>query len=550
MNVKKRLIAAALVLLLLLLPTPSAFGDAIYPAPGEVQAGSYLDHLVATVAAGLSVTVMDGTLPDGVELYTEEGAEGLNVYLRGTPRFAGDYNVLLTVGESASLSCPFTVLPSIPSVSSTGSVSCFPNERVTIAVLASAGDGGSLSYQWYYSQNNDNSTGSVIGGENRSELNVVAGYTGTNYYYCVVTNTNNGRSVSVASQVISVSVAQDSVTDVSLNRLPDRLQYTVGETLEPFGLSLGVTHASGSVETVSSGFSVYPTQFTVPGTQTIRVDYEGYSVYFDVTVQEATEIIDGIGVLTLPNKTTYRVGDTLDPTGLSIRAYYHMSGESSFDPNRFRVVSSGLSCSPTVFSYTGSQTVEVRYGGQSCTFSVQVDPALPAEQPVSLAVKVMPNKTTYTVGETLDITGLVLRQITNRQNDQTIYSGFQCSPTQLNTVGHQLITVTYGSLSTSFSVTVTDVIPSPTLTPEPTAVLPSPTTLPSAQPLPDAAQTTRTGTHAAHQSSIARSLIAVILVTSLVALSVLGVYVYIQNRGGFDEVGERLRELLNRRGRK
>lgn len=533
MRIKRFCLAAALAVLLLCLLPPRAFGDAIYPAPGTVTAGSYLDHLVATVGAGLPVTPMVGTLPEGVELVTEEGPEGTNVFLRGIPTLAGSYNCLFTVGESASLSCPFTVVPATPAVSTTGSMSCYPNERATITVFASAADGGTLSYQWYFSQYGDNSTGSVIGGENRSELNVVAGYAGTSYYYCVVTNSNNGQQVSVASPVIAVSVSQDSISSVSLRSLPYKLSYNVGDALDTTGLQLNVSYSSGNVDYVSSGFTVVPSQLSVPGTQTVQVLYEGYSCSFDVTVQELAEVIDGIGVLSLPYKTRYTVGEALDTNGLSVRAYTNRG---------IRDVYSGLSCSPSVFTYPGDQYVTVSYGGQTCTFSVTVQNAQPAEEPVTLQVESPPTKTTYTVGELLDLSGLVLKQITNRQNSQLIYTGYQCSPNQLNTVGRQTITVQYGALSTSFSVTVTEAIPSPT--PQPT-LAPSP----SAAPLPSPAAP-QGSSYRSHQTNIARSLIAVIVVTSLVALAVLGIYVYIQNLGGFEEAGERLRELFRRRNGK
>lgn len=527
-------LAAVLALLLVSLPLCCAFADAIYPAPGVVQAGSFLDHLVATVGSGLSVTAMEGTLPEGVTLVTEESFEGVNVYLRGTPWLAGSYNCLFTVGEGASLSCPFTVVPATPSVSTTGNLSCYPNESAAVTVFASAADGGTLSYQWYYSQYGDNSTGSVIGGENRAELNVVAGRSGTSYYYCIVTNTNNGQQVSVASPVISVSVSQDSISGVSLRSLPFKLSYQVGDTLDTNGLQLSVSYASGNMDNVFSGFSVYPSQLSAAGEQLIEVYYEGFTCQFYVSVQEAAEVVTDIGVLSLPYKTSYTVGEALDTGGLTIRAYTNRG---------IRDVYSGMTCTPSVFTYAGSQLVTVSYGGKTCSFSVTVQEAQPAEQPLSLQVETMPGKTTYTVGETLDPSGLVLKQITNRQNSQFVYSGYQCSPSRLDTVGRQVITVQYGALSTSFTVTVTDVLPSPTSAPSPTPTL-------APQPSPAASSAQTTDIYRSHQANIGRSLIAVIVVTSLVALAVLGVYVYIQNLGGFEEAEDRLRELLGKWSRR
>ena len=89
----KHYFAAALVLLLLAVMMPAASADVIYPAPAPIQAGTELDHLLATVTPGTQVSVEDGTLPAGVGLYTEDAPEGVNLFLRGTPTLAGSYEL-------------------------------------------------------------------------------------------------------------------------------------------------------------------------------------------------------------------------------------------------------------------------------------------------------------------------------------------------------------------------------------------------------------------------------------------------------------------------
>lgn len=100
----------------------------------------------------------------------------------------------------------------------------------------------------------------------------------------------------------------------------------------------------------------------------------------------------------------------------------------------------------------------------------------------SLSVQSMPNKTEYTVGDTLDTTGLVLNghyegtwHSVSLDKDVEITSGFTCTPTTLDTAGTQTITVNYDGQSTSFDVTVKEKeTPSPTpddkdnVTPNPT----------------------------------------------------------------------------------
>lgn len=80
-----------------------------------------------------------------------------------------------------------------------------------------------------------------------------------------------------------------------------------------------------------------------------------------------------------------------------------------------------------------------------------------------LDMKTAPEKTEYAVGDTLDITGLVLKGTyqyksikfeSDSEEERDITSGFTCTPTTLDTAGTQTITVSYDGASTSFDVTV------------------------------------------------------------------------------------------------
>ena len=85
----------------------------------------------------------------------------------------------------------------------------------------------------------------------------------------------------------------------------------------------------------------------------------------------------------------------------------------------------------------------------------------------SITVKTLPTKTQYSVGETLDPTGLVLQgnyidyfsdgstQTSKRDIDYNTYKKeLAFSPTNLSTEGTIKITVTYNKKSTTFNITV------------------------------------------------------------------------------------------------
>ncbi|HPE96155.1 MAG TPA: bacterial Ig-like domain-containing protein, partial [Bacillota bacterium] len=73
-----------------------------------------------------------------------------------------------------------------------------------------------------------------------------------------------------------------------------------------------------------------------------------------------------------------------------------------------------------------------------------------------IEIQSKPTKLTYTKGETLNTAGMTVRVIMS-DGYKNITSGFSCSPTTLNTVGTQRITVTYSSKTTTFDVKVNDI---------------------------------------------------------------------------------------------
>jgi len=244
---------------------------------------------------------------------------------------------------------------------------------------------------------------------------------------------------------------------------------------------------------------------------------------------ESAPVIEGIGVLTRPNKVQYKEGDRLETAGLSVRVY---TNQGYYD------VSGGLECSPAVLELAGTQTITVRYEGKGCTFTVEVEAA--KETVESISVLNMPSKTSYTVGDTLDTSGLVVRVVTNKQI-QDITDGFSCTPKVLTTAGSQQIRVIYGIQSTTFTVTVAEragVSPSPSVTPSPSST-PAASAAPSTSPVagtegngssPSPSPTRHVSSHQSHETNAGSAIIQLVFVLALLALVGLGAYVYTVQR--------------------
>ncbi|MEN6347852.1 MAG: fibronectin type III domain-containing protein, partial [Syntrophomonas sp.] len=98
-------------------------------------------------------------------------------------------------------------------------------ENTDLSLTAS---GKELSYQWYSHTENHNNGGTAIAGADGNTYTILTTATGTTYYYCVVTNTDNSKigvkTAAITSKVVQVTVkalapgAPANITAVSRNR--------------------------------------------------------------------------------------------------------------------------------------------------------------------------------------------------------------------------------------------------------------------------------------------------------------------------------------------
>ena len=334
--------------------------------------------------------------------------------------------------------------------------------------------------------------------------------------------------------VIEQNIPEPTLQSVSVETLPEKTEYEAGDVLDPTGLSLRLQFSNGESVLVTEGYALYPTRLEDAGTRSIEVNYEGLLCYFQVEVAEPPEVIEGIGVLSLPVKVVYDVGDVLDASGLGIRVYTN---------NGTRDAYTDLLCLPTLLDTPGQQVITVYYGEKTCTFTVQV---LEEEAPAGIAVYRLPSKLDYQVGEKLDTSGLVLIETSNRDNPSYLETGYACSPTQLEETGQQEITVTVGDLQCSYYVTVRAEAPAaPAQQPEksepiPLPVVPAaPTVVPQPDLIPD-----RTGGEAAQSGKL---LAVVIVGAALLALLVLAAYLLFINREERRYFADSVKDLFRRR---
>lgn len=83
------------------------------------------------------------------------------------------------------------------------------------------------------------------------------------------------------------------------------------------------------------------------------------------TSNESNVTLQGISIESLPKKTTYYIGESLDTDGMKVKAEY--------SDGTTQIISSNLSVSPSTFSTLGNQTITVSYKGYSTIFTVVVE---------------------------------------------------------------------------------------------------------------------------------------------------------------------------------
>jgi len=507
---KRILILTLTVLMLISSFTVTALADG-YCNLGSVYTGAVLNYRIADITDGYSVGC--DNLPAGLQL----AAFGGGIYLSGIAQNAGDYTFVIYTDDpmTGCITCNLYVTPAAPQITASADVDCNVGDYALLSVSAFSGDGGAVNYQWYAGASPEGIGGYPVAGANGPEISPPTSTEGTTYYYCVV---SNAQGETAASRAIRVTVKAMQPESIMVHTLPKTVEYRMGQLIKVDGLTLEVRYANGRSDIVSDGFTVYPGSYdAVNNVLILNVEYQGRQCSFPVNVTESEPVISGIGMVKLPDKQEFSEGEFFDGTGLVFRVYY-ADGTYS-DEN------SGYTVEPTVVSGSSTQTMTLYYKDFSCTFPITVKSnAAPASM---LEVASTPAKLTYTVGDSLDTSGLVLRDTQN--GVQTVVrDGYSVSPTVLNTAGVQTVTVTYNGKSTYFTVEVKEAADGKTALPGVKDKLDSAMEKINIKPTGEAN----------------KGAIVVVLIVALLALGALGAYMVVLENGGPEEIKYRIEVFI------
>jgi len=155
----------------------------------------------------------------------------------------------------------------------------------------------------------------------------------------------------------------------------------------------------------------------------------------------------GVTIDSLPDKTTYLLGEELDLTGLSVSAQLDDGSSKALNPKDYVVT--GFDSEST-----GTQTLTVNYGGKTASFDVEVIPLTCLE----IEIEYPPVKTTYYLNDPFDPAGMVITGTFNSGLVRPLEEGeYTLSGFDSTTAGDKEIIITLNedpSITASFTITV------------------------------------------------------------------------------------------------
>lgn len=124
-------------------------------------------------------------------------------------------------------------------------------------------------------------------------------------------------NVSYETQSTTFDIVVIEITKIEITALPTKVEYSKGDTLDTSGMLISTVWTDDSKEVLTDGYTVSDLDSSEAGEKTITVTYQSFTATFTVEVVPDTV---GIRISHYPNKIYYRIGESFDPTGLTVVA--------------------------------------------------------------------------------------------------------------------------------------------------------------------------------------------------------------------------------------
>jgi len=223
---------------------------------------------------------------------------------------------------------------------------------------------------------------------------------------------------------------------------PDKVLYYMGEYLDTSGLRLRLEYSDGSTSVIDNGYTVSGFDSSFEGRKNVTVSYGGKTDSFEVMVIPSSVSLSEKSI-TLNLGETKTISAITDPVGCSVKWSVWNNNVVNVSNGKITAVGVGETKIEVTFEWQGY------YSFATCDVTVNAVKTLS-----SISVESKPTKITYEIGESLNTNGLKLKLKYSDGSTETITSGFTTSGFSSTTAGTKTVTVKYGGLTTTFTVTV------------------------------------------------------------------------------------------------
>ncbi len=197
------------------------------------------------------------------------------------------------------------------------------------------------------------------------------------------------------------------LSEIYVSSKPKTTEYSVGDRFNDKGMEITAVYADGHKARVSD-YSFSPTGTLDKEDTVITITYKEEGVTktceLNITVVDDDLTVTGINVNRKPDKTSYKTGETFDPTGMRVVAIYDDKSTAEvtdleFDPD-----------GPLTLR---DDEIEISYteGRKTVTAWVSIKVVEAKKDLVDLKLSKDPYKTEYEEGETFDPKGMILTAV-------------------------------------------------------------------------------------------------------------------------------------------
>lgn len=247
------------------------------------------------------------------------------------------------------------------------------------------------------------------------------------------------KSSNGITAVCNVTVGEvKKLSSIKVVTLPTKTNYYLWEAFSSDGLKVVATYTDSTTFDVTSQCTVSGASTSSVGEKTATVRYTEDGVTktasFNIVVKGKLKTLT---VSSMPNKTEYYVGESLDTSGIQVIAGY--------SDGSVKTVTGACSFTGFSSSSEGTKSVKVSYGEEGITVSAQFSVKISRKTPLlkSISIDKNPNVTEYLQGDAFKSTGIKVTATYSDSSTKDVtklctFSGGNC-----DSVGTKQVTVTY-----------------------------------------------------------------------------------------------------------